>query len=67
MVGLLLPLFDLLQGLRQSADDCCGAAWAEAVDGLVEVVRAVPEADADAVFGQVRADALADGRPDSAA
>jgi hypothetical protein len=29
---LLLPLFDLLQGLRQGADDYCGAALAEAVD-----------------------------------
>ena len=58
--GLLPPLFDLLEGLGQGADDYGGTALAEALDGLVEVVGGVPEADADTVFGQVRADALAD-------
>lgn len=58
---LLLPLFYLLQGLGEGADYGGGAALAEALEGLVGVVGGVPEAYADAVFGQVRADALADG------
>src|ERR1700733_7194054 len=58
---LFLPLGYLLEGLRERAEDHVGAAVAEAFDGLVEVVGGVPEADADAVGGQVGADALTEG------
>jgi hypothetical protein len=63
--GLLTPDGDLPEGLSESADDDGGFAVAEALDGevgsLVGVVGGVPEADHDAIVGQVQADALADG------
>jgi hypothetical protein len=56
---------DLLQGLGQGADNDVGFAAAEAFDGelggLVGVFGWVPEADDDAVVGEMRADALTDG------
>jgi len=61
----LMPLRDLLEGLSESVDDYCGFAAAEALDGLlgglVGIVGGVPEANDDAVVGQVCANALADG------
>lgn len=64
-VVLVVPLRDLVEGLGQGVDDYVGSAAAEALDGLldglVEVVGGVPEADDDAIVGQVGADALADG------
>jgi hypothetical protein len=60
-VRLFPPLGYLLEGLGEGAEDYVGAAVAEALDGLFGVVGGVPEADADAVGGEVRADALTDG------
>ena len=56
-----LPLGYLLEGLGEGAEDNIGAAIAEAFDGLVGVIGSIPEADADAVGGQVCADPLTDG------
>ncbi len=62
---LLMPLRDLLEGLGECVDDDGGFAAAEAFDGLlgglVGIVGGVPEANDDAVFRQVRTNALADG------
>ena len=63
--GLLAPESDLPEGLSESVDDDGGLAVAEALYGevgsLFGVVGGVPQADHDAVVGQVQADALADG------
>ena len=59
------PVGDLLQSLGEGVDDDVGLADAEALDGqlgsLFGVFGTVPQADDDAVVGQVRANALADG------
>jgi hypothetical protein len=64
IAGGLRPVGDLLQGLGQGAHDDVGFAAAEAFDGelggLVGVFSWVPEADDDAVVGEMRADALTD-------
>lgn len=63
--GLLAPECDLPEGLSESVYDDGGLAVAEALDGevggLFGVVGGVPQADHDAIVGQVQADALADG------
>jgi hypothetical protein len=63
--GLLAPESDLPEGLGESVDDDGGLAVAEALDGevggLFGVVGGVPQADDDAIVGQMQADALADG------
>jgi len=60
-----MPLRDLLEGLGESVDDDSRFAAAEALNGLlgglVGIVGGVPEANDDAVVGQVCANALADG------
>ena len=62
---MLAPLSDLLKCLSESGDDESWSAVAEALDGevggLVGIFGGVPQADDDAVVGQVQADALADG------
>jgi len=55
---------DLLEGLGEGVDDDVGFAAAKALDGelgLVGVFSGVPEANDDAVVGQVRPNALTDG------
>jgi hypothetical protein len=66
LAGLLLvPLRDLLKSLTESVDDDVWFAVAESLDDLLWVllgiVGGVPKANDDAIVGQVRADALADG------
>ena len=59
------PVCDLLECLGEGVDDDGGFAVAEALDeefrGLVGIFGWAPEADDNAVVGQVGADALADG------
>ena len=61
----MAPEGDLAEGLSESVDDDGGLAVAEALDGeigsLFGVVGGVPQADDDAIVGQMQADALADG------
>lgn len=55
---------DLLEGLREGVDDDVGFAAAKALDGEVGLVGffgGVPEANDDAVVGQVCPNALTDG------
>ena len=60
-----MPLRDLLEGLGECVDDDRRFAAAKALDGLLGslfgIVGGVPEANDDAVVGQVCANALADG------
>ena len=61
---LLGPESDLLKGLGQCVNDDGGFSGAETLDGkvrhLVGVIGCVPEADDDAVMGQMYPNALTD-------